>query len=117
MAEAKPLARTAVINVIVLVEIAYLFSCRSLNHTIFAIGWFTNWWVIGGSLAMLGAQLLFTYAPVMNKLFHTAPIAGESWLRIAGVAAVAFVVVELEKWIRVKLRNRKRAIVAEPGSA
>jgi cation-transporting ATPase F len=109
-------ARTAVINVIVLVEIAYLFSCRSLNHSLFAIGLFTNWWVIGGSLAMLGAQLLFTYAPVMNKLFHTAPIAGGSWLRIVGVAAVAFVVVELEKWIRFRHRSSKPGVVEEPGS-
>ncbi|HEX5398138.1 MAG TPA: cation-transporting P-type ATPase [Verrucomicrobiae bacterium] len=112
----EAVARTAVINVIVFVEIAYLFNCRSLNHTIFSIGWFTNWWVIGGSLTMLGAQLLFTYAPVMNKLFHTAPIAGESWLRVAGVAAVAFGLVELEKWIRLKLRNRKRAVVKASNS-
>ena len=93
-------ARTAVVNVIVLVEIAYLFSCRSLNHSVFTIGWFTNGWALAGSLAMLGAQLLFTYAPVMNQLFHTAPIGAESWLRIAGVAALAFVAVEIEKWIR-----------------
>jgi cation-transporting ATPase F len=51
-------ARTAVVNVVVLVEMAYLFSCRSLNHSIFSIGWFTNRWAIAGSLAMLGAQLL-----------------------------------------------------------
>jgi hypothetical protein len=24
----------------------------------------------------------FTYAPVMNGLFHSAPISGEAWLRI-----------------------------------
>ncbi|HUG71042.1 MAG TPA: cation-transporting P-type ATPase [Pirellulaceae bacterium] len=93
-------ARTAVINVIVFVETSYLFSCRSLNHSVFAIGWFTNRWVVAGSLTMLGAQLLFTYLPVMNTLFHTAPISAESWLRIAGVAAGAFAAVELEKWIR-----------------
>lgn len=93
-------ARTAVINVIVLVEIAYLFNCRSLRDSVFAIGWFTNWWAIGGSMAMLAAQLLFTYTPVMNSLFHTAPIAAGAWLRIAAVASVAFVAVEIEKWIR-----------------
>jgi magnesium-transporting ATPase (P-type) len=93
-------ARTAVTNVIVLVEIAYLFSCRSLNHSILVIGLFTNKLAIAGSLTMLGAQLLFTYAPVMNNLFHTAPIDAGAWLRIAGVAAVAFLAVELEKWIR-----------------
>jgi cation-transporting ATPase F len=103
-------ARTAVINVIVLVEIAYLFSCRSLNHSLFNIGLFTNWWAIGGALAMLGAQLLFTYLPLMNRLFHTAPIGGESWLRIAAVAVAAFVAVELEKWIRFGGRRGAHAI-------
>ena len=93
-------ARTAVINVIVLVEIAYLVSCRSLTRSVFKIGCFTNLWVIAGSLAMLGAQLLFTYAPVMNRLFHTTGIHAESWLRISMVAIVAFIAVEVEKWIR-----------------
>ena len=93
-------ARTCVINVIVLVEIAYLFNCRSLSHSVFSVSFFSNRWVIAGSLAMLAAQLLFTYVPVMNKLFHTAPTSGESWLRIVGIAAIVFVVVEIEKWIR-----------------
>lgn len=105
-------ARTAVINVIVLVEIGYLFSCRSLHHSIFTLGWFTNRWVIAGSLTMLGAQLLFTYVPVFNRLFHTAPISGESWLRIAGVATLAFAAVELEKWLRFG-RHRDAAVIPE----
>lgn len=93
-------ARTSVINVIVLVEMAYLFNCRSLNHSFFSIGVFSNPWLVAGALAMLAAQLLFTYAPVMNTLFHTAPISGESWLRMVSVAAIVFVVVEIEKWMR-----------------
>jgi len=93
-------ARTAVINVIVVVEIAYLFNCRSLSHSFFSTNVLSNRWAIAGSLAMLAAQLLLTYTPVMNKLFHTAPISAESWLRIVGVAAVAFTIVEIEKWLR-----------------
>lgn len=98
--ETTAAARTAVINVIVAVEIAYLFNCRSLHHSFFAAGVLSNRWAIAGASAMLGAQLLLTYTPIMNTLFHTAPISAASWLRIAGVAAVAFVVVELEKWLR-----------------
>jgi Ca2+-transporting ATPase len=105
-------ARTVAVNTIVLVEIAYLFSCRSLTHSIFSIGWFTNRWAIGGSLAMLGAQLLFTYAPVMNQLFRSAPIGAESWLRIAAVAVLAFVAVEFEKWIRFGGHRGERASLA-----
>ena len=103
-------ARAAVINVIVVVEITYLFSCRSLHHSIFAIGWLANRWAVGGSLAMLGAQFLFTYAPVMNTLFHTAPINAGSWLRIAGVAVVAVAIVEFEKWIRYGGRRGDHAV-------
>jgi len=103
-------ARTAVINVIVLAEIGYLFSCRSLNRSVFVIGLFTNLWTIIGALAMLGAQLLLTYAPVMNNLFHTAPLNAESWLRITGVAAIAFGAVEFEKWIRFRRRNNNPSI-------
>jgi cation-transporting ATPase F len=93
-------ARTAVINVIVMVETAYLLCCRSLNRSVLSIGLFTNPFVIAGSLGMIAAQMLFTYTPLMNHLFHTAPLGAGAWLRILGVAAIAFAVVEFEKWIR-----------------
>jgi magnesium-transporting ATPase (P-type) len=93
-------ARTAVVNVIVVVEIAYLFNCRSLSHSFFSLGLLSNRWAIAGAGAMLGVQLLFTYAPVMNTLFHSAPLAADSWLRIGLVAVGVFVLVELEKRLR-----------------
>ncbi len=49
----------------------------------------------------------------MNKLFHTAPIGAESWLRIVAVAATAFVAVEIEKWIRFGGRRGEHAIRSE----
>ena len=104
-------ARTVAVNTIVMVQLVYLFNCRSLNRSVFAVGLFTNRWTIFGSLAMFGAQLLLTYTPVMNHLFYTAPIRNESWLRIAAVAGVAFALVELEKWIRFGGRRGARAIL------
>jgi cation-transporting ATPase F len=103
-------ARTAVVNIIVFVEIAYLFNCRSLTHSLFRRGQPGNPWVLAGALGMIALQLLFTYAPPMNRLFHTAPIAADSWLRIAGVAAIAFAAVELEKWLRFR---QARAVAPE----
>jgi magnesium-transporting ATPase (P-type) len=93
-------ARTAVVNAIVVVEAFYLLNCRSLSRSIFALGIFSNLWVILGIGLIVAVQLLFTYAPIMNGLFHSAPISGESWLRIVAVGAIAFAAVELEKWIR-----------------
>ncbi|MBA4031710.1 MAG: carbonate dehydratase [Planctomyces sp.] len=93
-------ARTAVINVIVMVECAYLLNCRCLTRSVFSIGLFTNMYVLYGIAAMIGAQLLMTYLPLMQKLFHTAPLDLGSWLRILLVTVVAFIAVEFEKWVR-----------------
>jgi len=110
-------ARTIVVNVIVMVELFYLFNCRSLTRSMFSLGVFSNPWIIVGVSATVAAQLAFTYAPFMNRLFHTAPIDGVVWLHIVGVAVIAYVVVEFEKWIRSKvgkikqqpIRNEERA--------
>jgi Ca2+-transporting ATPase len=72
-----------------------------------SLGFFTNPWVLGGALAMLGAQLLFTYAPFMNHLFHSAPLRFESWLHIFAVGLTAFGAVGLEKWIRTRVAGRQ----------
>lgn len=108
--ESLAAARTAVINVIVMVETAYLFSCRSLHRSVFRIGFLTNPHVIMGATAMILAQMLFTYLPAMNHLFHSTPLSLESWGRILAVALVSFLAVELEKWIRFGGSRRERAI-------
>jgi magnesium-transporting ATPase (P-type) len=92
--------RTAVVNTVVAVASAYLINCRSLGRSIFSIGWFSNprlWIGIGLTGAL---QLVFTYAPLMNRFLHTAPIDLLAWLRILSVALVALVIVEVEKKVR-----------------
>ncbi len=93
-------ARTAVVNVIVVSEIAYLFNCRSLRHGLLRIGFRGNPWAVRGALAMLALQVGFTYLPSMNRLFHTAPLSLGAWSRIVAVAIGIFLVVEFEKWLR-----------------
>ncbi|MFA7160471.1 MAG: HAD-IC family P-type ATPase, partial [Kiritimatiellia bacterium] len=92
-----PEARTAVVNVIVMVEAFYLLNCRSLSRPLFALGLFSNMWVIFGIAAMMAAQLLFTYAPFMNTLFHSAPISAPAWIRIIGIGLAVFIFVEIKK--------------------
>lgn len=98
-------ARTVVINVIVVVEIFYLLNCRSLTRSMISVGVFSNRWALAGIAGMIGAQLLFTYAPVMNRLFHTAPISAEAWGRILFVSLAAWAAVGFEKWVRFSSRG------------
>jgi magnesium-transporting ATPase (P-type) len=100
-------ARTAVVNLIVLVETFYLFNCRSLDRSVFKVGIFSNRPAIAGAVAMIAAQLVFTYAPFMNHLFQTTPLGWRTWGIILLVALISFVVVELEKTIRRRCRDNK----------
>ncbi|WP_236557644.1 HAD-IC family P-type ATPase [Arthrobacter sp. 9AX] len=93
-------ARTAAVNLFVAVELFYLFSCRSLTRSPWRIGFFSNRWVILGVLVQTAGQLAITYIPVMNELFHTAPISLESWVRILGIAVLASLVVAVDKRFR-----------------
>ncbi len=93
-------AQTVVINVIVMVELAYLLNCRSLLHSMFQIGVFSNKWIFIGIGGMVAAQLAMTYLPPANEILHTAPIGWAEWSRILSIAAFAYVAVEVEKWLR-----------------
>ena len=48
---------------------------------------------------VLGIQGLFTYTEVMHTLFHTTGISGFAWIRIFGIGAVIFLLVEFEKYL------------------
>lgn len=87
-------------NLFVVVEAFYLFSCRSLTRSAWRIGLFSNRWIIVGVTVQAIGQLAITYLPAMNTLFGTAPIDGQAWLRILAVAVVASLVVAADKWLR-----------------
>ena len=93
-------ARTIVVNTIVLVEVFYLLNCRSLIRSAWSGGFFGNRWLFAGIGGMLALQILFTHAPIMNRLFHSAPVSAEAWLHSALVGLAVFCVVEVEKWVR-----------------
>jgi Ca2+-transporting ATPase len=100
-------ARTVAVNVFVMVELFYLFNCRSLTQSMGRIGILSNPWVLVGSGAMILLQLLFTYAPFMNAVFHTTPIGVRAWMEIMAVALGAYMLVGMEKWLRRAFRVRR----------
>ncbi|NGY62403.1 HAD-IC family P-type ATPase [Lentzea sp. NEAU-D13] len=89
-------ARTVAVNVFVGAQIAYLVNCRSLERWRPSTG--PNRWLLVGVALTVGLQLLLTYVPFMNALFHTAPLGWQPWLVVFILSAAAYVVVELEKW-------------------
>lgn len=90
-------ARTAAVNLFVMAEIFYLFSCRTLAGPVRRVGWLTNRWVIGGVAIQVAAQIALTYLPALNTVFGTVPIGIRAWLRILVVAVLVAVVVGVHK--------------------
>jgi len=93
-------ARTVAVNLIVMIELFYLFNCRSLRHSMRSLGFFSNPWVLGGSAVMVLLQLLYTYHPWMNTLFHSAPLPLADWAVIVAFAFAVSLAVGAEKWVR-----------------
>ena len=100
--QSQEAARTVAVNMFVFGELFYLFNCRSLRYTMFRIGVFSNRWLILGVTLMIGLQLLLTYSPAMNLLFGTTPIGFSEWAWILAGGFTIFVVVGVEKWLRLQ---------------
>ena len=96
-------ARSVATTMLVIGELFYLFNCRSLKKSSFAVGFFSNVWILWGVGLMSLIQILFVYVPVMNRLFHSAPIPLDAWLCILGMSLLISLVVGLEK----KLSSRR----------
>ncbi|MBA3973575.1 MAG: carbonate dehydratase [Candidatus Solibacter sp.] len=93
-------ARTMAVNVFIFGELFYLFNCRSLTQSMFALGVFSNRWLLGGVSVMILLQLGYTYLPFMNTAFQSAPISLDQWGLILGASWVIWTAVGFEKWLR-----------------
>jgi Ca2+-transporting ATPase len=101
--ESLEVARTVAVNIVVFVELFYLFNSRSLQYSPFKIGFFSNRWLWFGVAGMVLLQMAFTYLPFMQNIFETAALGFGEWWRILAFGVLTFVVVEFEKFIT----NRK----------
>lgn len=110
-------ARTVAVNVFIVGEILYLLNCRSLSRSPIASGVLANMWIIYGIATMVVLQLAFTYAPPLNTLFHTEPVAMETWALCLVVGMLIYVVVEAEKALRNRLGRPLAHPAYEPGSS
>ena len=54
---------------------------------------------------MVTLQMGFTYVPLLNATFHSAPIGLGSWLRVLGVGLIVYATVGTEKWLLERWRR------------
>lgn len=99
-AQALSDAQTMAVTTVVLFQVLYLFTCRSLRDTIWKIGWWSNRWIYAGVGSVLLLQLAFIYVPFLNRLFGSAPLGLMALGEALFVALLVLPVVSLEKRLR-----------------
>ncbi len=99
------LAQTMALNMLVVLEIAYLFYVRNLHG-----GSFT-WQAVRGTpviwisvISVTAAQFAMTYVPLLNTVFGTRPVPLLDGLLIVGLGAVFLALIETEKQMRLAFR-------------
>ncbi len=108
------IARTMVVNTVVVMEIFYLFSIRYVHGP--SITWrgvFGTPAVLIGVALVVAMQLAFTYVPAMQKIFGTAPVGVLDGILIVGVGVALLLLVEIEK----RIGNRFLAPRAQAAAA
>lgn len=101
-------ARTVAVNTLVMFEVFYLLNTRFLKIPVLTRGGFSgNRYVYIAIGLVIAAQLLFTYVPLMNKLFATRSLDITEWMRIVIVSISVFVLVEVEKLIMQRQEKKK----------
>jgi magnesium-transporting ATPase (P-type) len=101
-------ARTVAVNALVIAEAFYLLNARFLTAPVLnRAGLLGNRYVLIAIVLVVGFQLMFTYLPLMQTFFGTAPIDAAAWARILVFGLALFTLVELEKALLRWLGGRK----------
>lgn len=99
---------TTMINVLIVGKIFYMFNIRTKNLAL-SKEMFVNkkaYIFIG---LMLILQLILTYVPFMQSVFHTSAIGPFEWLLTIIGGIIVFLVAELDKLIRLGLNKKATA--------
>ena len=93
-------ARTLVVNVIVVLEIFYLFNVRYLHMSSVTLRGALGTPAVLIALAVVtAAQLAFTYAPFMQAWFDTRPVPLVEGVLVVLLGAAVMLLLEGEKWL------------------
>jgi magnesium-transporting ATPase (P-type) len=92
-------AQTVAFTTIIMVQLFYLFTARSITESAFTFSPFSNKILLGGAAVTFGLQLLIIYShPLFGfSPLKTAPFPVEWWIPIILIATLGFFIIELEK--------------------
>jgi len=91
-----------------LTQLGHVLAIRSDREYLFKQGFFSNPELLGAVLLTFILQLGVIYLPFANEIFKTQPLTFQELIICIAASAIVFHAVELEKFIKRKLRAGKQ---------
>ncbi|MFW0862493.1 MAG: cation-translocating P-type ATPase [Candidatus Komeilibacteria bacterium] len=100
------LARSLVFATLGVDSLLYVFSCRSLRHSILHKGFFANKFLILAVVGGFMVQLLALYIPFFQRILRTTALNMMEWGIVLGASLVVILLIELIKYIFIARHKR-----------
>ena len=97
--------QTMVFTVLTLSQLGHVIAIRSDYEFIYRKGIFSNLPLVGSVVFTFFLQMGVIYFPFANKIFKTQPLSFNELVICILLSAIVFHAVELEKWIKRKIRK------------
>jgi magnesium-transporting ATPase (P-type) len=91
--------RTETFTVLAMCQWFNVLNCQSATASALGLGLVRNRWLAGGLALSVALQAAVLYAPPLNALFHTVPLAPASLLPLLALASMVLWVEEARKLI------------------
>ncbi len=101
--------QTMVFSTLASIQLGHALAVRSESRSFFTLGWRTNLALARAVAATLAIQLAIIYAPPLQAIFETQALAPIELAVMLAASTLAFVAVEIEKWV-IRLRARRRRL-------
>lgn len=99
--------QTIVLNVLCLSQMGHLLAIRTENNFFIGVGMFSNKPLIAAVFLVLILQIVITYVPFLQQIFHTEALTVNELIVVAVLSVLVFFVVEIEKAFSRRKENKQ----------
>lgn len=85
----------------------HLLAIRTENNFFIGVGMFSNKPLIAAVFLVLILQIVITYVPFLQQIFHTEALTVNEFIVVAVLSVLVFFVVEIEKAFRRRKENKQ----------
>jgi Ca2+-transporting ATPase len=101
-------ARTFAFSVLTLSQLFHALNCRSQTRSFFALGPFSNPWLLYAVGFSLLLHLGVVYVPFLQPIFHTVPLSVRDWALMLAISALPLVFMEIYKLAYALIKKIRR---------